>query len=91
MPVLKRRLYSGQPSSGIKPIRTEDYLVDYLKRDRETLEDGIFFDDCQSAADNFDENWTRCPICLSPLWLYVYDDGREEIVVEHGSMAPFHQ
>lgn len=66
-------------------------MIDYLKRDRETLDAGIFFEDCQSASDNFDQNWTRCPVCLAPLWLYIYDDGREEIVIEHKSMAQFHQ
>jgi hypothetical protein len=91
MQLFKKRLYAGKPSPGFKSLRNEDIVKDYIERDKETLDDGIFFEDCQVAGDHWDENWTRCPICLAPLWLYIYDDGREEIVVEHNSMAQFHQ
>lgn len=67
-------------------------MIDYLKRDRETLEQGIFYEDCLSAADSWDENWTRCPVCLEHGYIEIDDDGNEKMILEHApSMARFHQ
>lgn len=88
---VKKRIYSGEPSPNFKSLREIDLVVDYIKRDRETLEESVFYEDCQELVAHWDDTWTRCGICLSELWLYTYDDGREEIVIEHGSMARFHQ
>lgn len=91
MSVLKKKLYVGEPSAGIKSLRSQEYLVDYLKRDRETLDDGLFFDDCQDAADHWDENWTRCPVCCEPVFLGE-ENGEEVMIIEHKeSMAQFYQ
>ena len=66
-------------------------MIDYLKRDRETLEEALFYSDCQELVDNWDDNWTRCGICLAPIFKITDEDGNEKLVIEHGSMARFHQ
>lgn len=67
-------------------------MIDYFARDRETLEQGIFYEDCESAAENWDDDWTRCPVCLEYMHIEIDDDGNERKILEHRpSMAVFFQ
>jgi hypothetical protein len=91
MQLLKKRIYIGEPSPGVNPLRSDEIVADYLYRDQGTLEEGLFFNDCQEMIDHWDDNFTRCGVCLAPLWLYIYEDGREEIVINHENMQRFHQ
>jgi hypothetical protein len=92
MSKVKRRIHIGEPSAGLKSFRPDGAMIDYLKRDRETLEEGIYYEDCQSAADNWDDNWSRCPICLEYMYIETDEDGNEKKILEHAlSMARFHQ
>jgi len=66
--------------------------VDYKKRESDTLNDGLFYEDCQSAVDNWDDDWLFCPVCLSPMYKEIDEDGNEKMILEHApSMARFHQ
>jgi hypothetical protein len=80
MPKHKGRLYEGKPSA--KPFKV---------RLRETLDDGIFYDDCEDInKETFNEDWVCCPICLGKI--YLEDRGGEEVfVIYHESMKSFYQ
>ena len=48
----------GKPSNR-KRLSRELFEI----RLKQTLEDGVFYETCEDAMENWDEDWVVCPVC----------------------------
>lgn len=91
MPDDEKVLYTGLYSREPKPIRPNEIAEDYYMRLRRTLEDGLFYDTCEDAAENWEDEWTFCPVCMGQSFIKECNDGSADLIVEHKALNEFDQ
>lgn len=51
------------------------------------MDDGLFFDSCKDAVENWDDDWVVCPVCAGTIEYFVDDGGESVVEVYHRELS----